>query len=283
MRMMSARYINDEQNSLINLREMTTKDYENIYKGFLFCPTKGCFARVTYSGGNTPHFRTWKLEEHKSGCLHEFDRIPIRRGVETDNSFSVDIGYDRRQNALKDAFKLMNMTNEELKEQKKKKSERKKTNPTVQGKVKNADVKTTLVGGELTEEITGFRGRNLSKRYVDTISNSDIGEIRLVMGEVTGIRQVDNVAKIFIERNDVRINVVFEEAFIAEPSNSSYLNKFGAIEKYIDDYEEVQFTGIGEIRRNIRTEELELVIYSGTDFKIDNADMVRIFMEYNEE
>lgn len=265
---------------------MTTRDYEDIYQGNLFCPTEGCNARIVYSGGMRPHYRTWNNDNHVTGCIHEFERLPIRRGTSTDDTLSVDISYDRRQNAIRDAIRLMRMSDEEIEEERERRASyrnsrpRQTTNTSTSG---GTNVVSTLGGGESTETNVGFRGRNLSKRYVDGISQSDIGEIRLVMGELVNIDSIDEVANLYIARNEVQLKVVFEEAFIAEPTNARYLNNFGLIERYLDNYLEVEFVGIGEIRRNTRTQELELVIYQGTDFKVDGDDLLTLGQHLRDE
>lgn len=111
---------------------------------------------------------------------------------------------------------------------------------------------------------------------VEEITESDIGEIRLVMGEVKSIKFLREVAEIIIEYNNEIITVVFEEAFTAEPLNSSYLNNFWSIGRLLERLEKVQFTGIGDVRKNVKTNRLELVIYAGTDFKANNTDMFRL-------
>lgn len=277
MRMNEARYIDSDGNIEIKLlKEMTTRDYETLYKGMLYCSTNDCPAKIIYSGGMTPHFRTWKHDDHKAGCINEFDRLPIKRDTFSEDGISVDISYERRQNALKDAFKRMKMTEEELEEQRSKKRSTtlNRKNPISQGKIESTKVSTTLAGGDAIEGIEGYRGRNIVKRYIDNITSSDIGEIRLVMGELVNIELVEEVANLYVVKNDMQIKVVFEEAFIAEPSNNRYLNNFTLIERYLEQFEDIQFGGIGEIRKNRRTDELELVIYSGTDFKIDEEDML---------
>lgn len=287
MRISEARFINGEAVEVIILADMTTRNYENIYQGNLYCPTVGCNARVVYSGGMRPHYRTWNNDNHSPGCIHEFDRIPIRRSNYTDDEISVDISYQRRQNALHDATRLMNMTDDEIEEERERRANYRNNRPrqTTQQEVSvSSRVTSTLSGGETTESAeNGIRGRNLSKRYVDGISQSDIGEIRLVMGELVAIELIDEVADLYIARHDVQIKVVFEEAFTAEPSNRQYLNNFGIIEAYLDTYMEIQFAGIGEIRSNTRTQDLELVIYHGTDFIIDSDDMLRLGRFLNPE
>ena len=117
MRIREARFINDGNVEVINLADMNTVDYESIYQGNLYCPTDGCPARIVYSGGMRPYYRTWNNDTHSTGCIHEFSRLPIRRGNSTEDEISVDISYERRQNALKDAIRLMNMSDEDLEEE----------------------------------------------------------------------------------------------------------------------------------------------------------------------
>jgi len=287
VRISEAIFISGDSVEVISLAEMTTRSYENIYQGNLYCPTGGCNARIVYSGGMRPHYRTWNKDNHNSGCIHEFDRLPIRRGNHTDDTMSVDIGFSRRQNALQDAMRLMDMSDEEIEEERERRANYRNNRPrqTIQAESSTSvNVVSTLSGGETTESsVIGVRGRNLSKRYVDGISQSDIGEIRLVMGELVAIDSVDEVANLYIERNQVQVKVVLEEAFIAEPSNARYLNNFGLIETYLENYIEIQFVGIGEIRRNSRTQDLELVIYQGTDFKIDGDDMISLGQYLHDE
>jgi len=282
MRITEARYIVDDVVEVIALSQMTTHAYENIYQGKLYCPTERCTAKIVYSGGMRPYYRTWNHDNHLEDCIHAFTRLPIRRSGLSDNIISVDISYERRQNALKEAAKLMELTEEELAELKAQRASRRNTaspRPRTDNTAEptNVTVSSTLAGGDITEENgIGYRGRNISKRYVDTISESDIGEIRLVMGRLDAINSIDTVADLFISRNGIQIKVVFEEAFIAEPTNNRYLNSFNFISQYLEQHTQVLFAGIGEIRKNRRTESIELVIYLGTDFKINGKDMMNL-------
>lgn len=282
MRMPTVRYINENEEKEIRISDMTIKDYETIYKGKIYCPTPNCPAQAVYSGGKKAHFRTWQKRDHLEGCIHEFDRVPINRGISTEGSIGVDIAFKRRQTAMKDGFKLMKlamMTEEERNklEEIKPRPKRKKPNPKTKGKVETTNVKNTLIGGDVREEEGGIGGRrNLSKRFVDAITNSDIGDIRLVMGILTNVEIENPTAKLTVEWNKEKIYVVFEEAFEKEPSNNLYLNNFGIVKKYLENNDLVLFSGIGEIRRNRRNNELELVVYIGTDLTFNDSGMLHL-------
>ena len=257
----------------IHLGELSTPLYNREFKGELYCLTGGCKSRISYSGGRYPHFRTWRYDQHAENCPYYYDRIPVHLGRNVSDMASVEISYNRRQKALHDAYILMNLTAEERKAMR---TSRSRQRPRVQSitsqKAQVKGVQLVLFDAELYKDDLIFRRRNISKRFVDDLAASDLGQIRLVMGNITSSLENQDVAEIIVENNDGRIVVVFEESFTADPYNRSYLNKFWAIH-HILDQNIVQFTGIGDVRENTRNKRLELVIHAGTDFKVNNLDM----------
>ena len=78
MRIMSAFYRdNNGSEREIHLGEITTHVYRNKLKGKLYCRTENCTARISYSGGRYPHFRTWRYDQHSENCPYYYDRIPV--------------------------------------------------------------------------------------------------------------------------------------------------------------------------------------------------------------
>ena len=277
MRILSAIYLDkDGVTKEIHPREITARIYENKLKGKLYCPTENCPAKISFSSGKTAHFRTWRFDEHSRDCLFYFDRIPMSLGRNTTNIISVEITYNRRQNALQDAFVQMNLTEEEKEIRQKNRAAtgaRKKERAVTNARRNESSIQMVLFEGDLYEDELLLRRRNISKRFVDEITSSDIGEIRLIMGNLKSIQQLGEVAEMVIENNKETITVVFEEAFTAERLNSSYLKKFWSIERLADQHGQVQFTGIGDVRENVRRNRLELAIYMGSDFRVNNWDM----------
>jgi len=267
-------------------KEITPRIYADEFKGKLYCPTENCPARISFSGGKTAHFRTWRFDEHAGNCIFYFERIPMNLGWNTTDTINVEITFDRRQNALQDAFIQMNLTEEEkeiIRRNRAESGERTREQPVTGAKKNATSVQLVLFDGELFEDELVHRRRNISKRLVDEITESDIGEIRLIMGEIKNIIQSGEVAELIVGYNYEIITVVFEEAFTAERLNSSYLNKFWSIERLLDQLKQVQFTGIGDVRKNVKSNRLELVIYIGTDFKINNMDMFRLAARFVRE
>ena len=287
MRILSAIYlVNDGVKKEIHPSEITPRVYENELKGKLYCLTENCPARISFSSGKTAHFRTWRFDTHSSNCIFHFDRIPMNLGRNTTNTISVEINFARRQNALEDAYKQMNLTEEEREAQLKNRTnpgKRRKQRAVTLVKRNATSIQLVLFDGALFEDERIHRRRNIYKRFVDQITASDIGEIRLIMGKVQSSKQLGVAAEITIENNKEVITVVFEEAFVAEPLNRSYLNKFWSIERLLHQFTQVQFTGIGDIRRSKRTNRVELVIYAGTDFRINNRDISALATQYTIE
>lgn len=275
MRILSAIYVTsagDKQE--LSLHEVTSKIYENKLKGNLYCPTAQCPARISYSGGRKAHFRTWRMDKHARGCSFYFDRNPVNTGIVSAETINLQIPHSQRQNALREAFKIMNLTPEELEAIRKKDSaqprDRKRKITKTQERITSMQM-VLFDGDEYGEQLIKPR-TNIYKRLVDDIRESDIGKTRLIMGYVGELIDEKQATEIKVTHNKEEITVVFEEAFVRERLNSSYINNFWAIQRLKkEELDRVCFTGIGEVRNS--KERLELVIYMGSDFKLNNWDM----------
>ncbi|SIT73420.1 hypothetical protein [Edaphobacillus lindanitolerans] len=276
MKITEARYLDNGEIHKIALEQMTVRKYENYYKGKLYCPTPACTARVAFCAGRTPYYKTWNLDNHSDNCLHKFDRIPKQIGTYSGEVFIVNISRKRRSDALNEAFRLSQMTDEEIEEAKarRKASRRNKQQETMSNKkIIKPSIQTSLFDGEEEGKLK-IRGKNIMKRDVDRITQNDIGKIRLVTGFVEKIELLDNVATFKVMKNGVTIKVLFEEAFVAEPENKAYLNNFHVPKIYIKKRGVAIFNGIGEIRT--RDDHLILTVYHGNDFYFDGHNMLRL-------
>lgn len=275
MRIMSVTFIDEEGvKKEIDLKDMTPRAYRSKFKGKLFCPMKGCQAKISYSGGKYPHFRTWRYEKHSVDCLFYFDRIPMNLGRNTTSTISVEISPARRKKALEDAFIQMNLSEEEKEAQRQNRSNpRMRTRKVTKAKQNVRSVQQVLFGADYFDDELIYRRRNILKRAVDEIRERDLGRVFLITGQVNRCKEIDDAAEIIVENNNRIITVVFEEAFTAEPLNSSYLNKFWAISRLLERERLVQFTGIGELRKSSKKNRLELVIYSGSDLQVNGMDI----------
>ena len=140
----------------------------------------------------------------------------------------------------------------------------------------------TLYDGHLLEEDALVKGKAIRKKFVDELTMKDVGQVRLVIGYIDSMELVDSVAELVIQYNDIQVKVVYPEAFIKERLNRSYLNKFDAIYKVLESEQPATFTGIGEIQVNDE-QTMELIIYTGADFKINNTDLSLLAKRYANE
>lgn len=284
MRILNAIYLAENgTKTTIELRDVTFSLYEDKLKGNMFCHSENCPARISFSSGRKAHFRTWRMDKHANDCIYQFDRIPVLKGRSSTESINVEIPFSRRQNALQEAFRIMNLSDEEKEESLGRQSPlrpREKERAIAGTKRSATGIQMVLFEGEKYDEELIKRQSYILKRTVDEIKSQDIGTIRLIMGQVIGVKEEGQTAEITIENNDMKLSIVFEEAFTADRLNSSYLNKFWAIERLLNDSKIVLFAGIGDVRKKTDRSRIELVIYRGDDFRVNNKDMSVLAADY---
>ena len=271
MKILNGRYLVDGAERIMHLSEMNRQKYRRRFKGKLYCPTEGCPALLSYNEGKTPHFKTWRKRRHSDGCMYNVHRdvVGVEAGFLEDKT--VTISGNRRQNALREAARLFTKTRQDKGSGKGGNSSRK-----VRAQSPKLDLKKhiqmTLYDGDLLEDDMSIKGGVIRKRFVDEIKLKDAGQVRLVLGYVHHVLLCGEVADLYIQSNGVVLKVVYPEAFVKERLNSSYLNKFSSLLNAIEAGEALTFMGVGDIRTNEQGA-LELVIYSGADFKINNQDL----------
>lgn len=173
--------------------------------------------------------------------------------------------YERRQRALQDAYKLIKHASEQagppLSQQKRLNSRKPSIGEQLQ-----------LFDKETWNDLKWIRGPKLRKRFVSQLSFRDIGEIRLVMGELNTVQLTGQVAILTVIENNQQMEIVFGKDFIQEPLNQRYLNHFYLLQQYIGK----PFTCIGSIHPSQEVGKLQCQIQFGTDFKMNNLNLVEI-------
>ncbi|MDZ7434339.1 MULTISPECIES: hypothetical protein [Bacillus] len=281
MAILTARFIKDGIEKEYEKSDITPDLYNETLKGYLYCPTKNCGARVIYNSGVKSFLRTWNMDNHIDDCIHGFTRAKKRVGVDTTQFINVELTAERKKRALKEAYKLYTMSDDEKTIEKTKKPTR-KNNPTTVGKESVPVTHAVLQDGDQPEEVTnrriGIRGPNLPKRTVDMLKDIDNGKPRLVMGKVKSVKLIESIADIIVEEGKTNIHVKFEEVFIN--NSPAYLGLFHHILKYQKENknQDIVFTGIGEVRRSKVNGDLELSVFYGTDFSIDGMDLIKLSM-----
>ena len=271
MRILQGRYLVGGTEKVVHLSEMNKRKYQKRFKGKLYCPTEGCPALLSYSAGKKAHFKTWRLRHHSPDCIYNRRReiVPsLHKGAKA------TISGNRRQNALRHAAKMFEGSRIE-----KESKVHQNIAPRLSKRQRKNNIQMTLYDGDLLEEDALVKRGAIRKKFVNELTMKDVGQVRLVLGYIDSIELVNSVAELVIQYNNTQVKVVYPEAFIKERLNRSYLNKFDAIFKALESEQPPTFMGIGEIQLNDE-QAMELMIYNGTDFKINNMDLPLFAKQY---
>lgn len=271
MRILQGRYLVGGTEKVVHLSEMNKQKYQKQFKGKLYCPTEGCPALLSYSAGKKAHFKTWRLRQHSPHCIYNGKQAIV---MSVDKDVKATISSNRRQSALRNAAKMFEgrRTGKQSKAQQ-------NIVPRLSKRQRKNDRQMTLYDGDLLGEDALVKGKAIRKKFVDELTMKDVGQVRLVIGYINSIKLVDSVAELVIQYNDTQVNVVYPELFVKERLNRSYLNKFDAIYKVLNSEQPPTFIGIGEIGLNDE-QIMELIIYNGTDFTINNMDLSLFAKQY---
>ena len=271
MRILQGRYLVSGTEQVVHLSEMNKKKYQKWFKGKLYCPTEGCPALLSYSAGKKAHFKTWRLRNHDPQCIYNGKRAIV---TSVDIDAKSTISGNRRQSALRNAAKML-----EGSERGKQSKVEQNIAPRRSKRQRKNDMQMTLYDDDLLEEDALVKGKVIRKKFVNELTMKDVGQVRLVIGYIDSIELVDSVAELVVQYNGTQVKVVYPEAFVKERLNRSYLNKFDAIYKALNSEQPPTFIGIGEIGLNDE-QVMELSIYNGTDFKINNMDLSLFAKQY---
>ncbi|WP_154990404.1 hypothetical protein [Priestia megaterium] len=282
MAILSAIYKNGTEEREYKKSEIDAHLYENYLKGYLYCPTENCTARLIFNSGLKSYLRTWNNDNHIEGCIHGFNRVKGRVGIDTSYFINVELSPKRKKRALKEAFNIYNMTEQERAESKKKKKQKRTTSTTISKRIKPS-TNIVIDGDDVKDgEISkiGVRGPNLSKKTADTLKEKDKGKTRLLLGTVKAVN-LDNegTANIIVIENNVEVSVKFEEAFRANSPN--YLGLFHHLEEYISKVKDAVFAGIGEVN-TIKgdNENYSFSIFYGEDFEVNKMNLINLSAKY---
>jgi len=254
--------------------------YESVYKGNLWCTTLGCQARIVYVhlAGTGGHFRTWKHDDHSDSCMHKFERFAGKVGGWTSQVIDVELSPTKKGKALDEAFELAKRSGMErpaIRSRPKGRSSR-----TARTNIRTQQTNLVLSDGidEETIKQRGLRPPRIYKRDARALRQSDIGKVKLVYGFITSVDYGESSALILVDGGNKDVHVRFEEAFFA--SNPRYAGLFHHAHRLCSEQQNAIFTGIGEVRRG-RSDEFELFVYNGEEFKIQNATLLMLAAHYS--
>ncbi|WFA83468.1 hypothetical protein [Paenibacillus amylolyticus] len=254
--------------------------YREKYKTNLYCPTNNCKAKLVFVQTKPAQFRTWKLDDHISGCDYEFVRQGIKAGRSAEE-VNVEMKDEQRRRVLKEALELARMSEQQVEDMRaKRKKSRNNSSPKTHSDSSGPKINIVTVNGIDENEISGvsFRSRPVLKRDVDVLKETDNGKHRCVTGYVDEVSEDGKKVIISVSRKKKQLKVVFEEAFRANSPNFEGL--FHHITKYIVKHKDVIFIGIGEVRLSQDRSHYELQVFQGDDFTINGMNLLGL-VAYN--
>ncbi|OMD17955.1 hypothetical protein [Paenibacillus odorifer] len=280
MSILSARYIVEKEFIRdYTVKQIDSKLYHGTLKGSLYCPTPNCPSRVSYVNGLRPILKTWNKDDHDPDCEHAFERLKGRVGIDTTQFIDVELSPERKKRALKDALAKYNMSEDEIEQQRQKRTT-KKDNPTTIIRNSKPSANLVLTNGEEVAGVgnTGFRGPNLRKRTPDMLKDLDENQPRLIMGLVKDVRLIESTAEVVVIEKGVETHVKFEEVFYA--NSPTYSGLFHLIKRYKSEMTRVVFTGIGQVRLSTAKTHYELSVFNGEDFEVNGMILTTLAAYY---
>lgn len=263
----------NERGKPIDVTDINNDSYREKYKSNLYCPTKNCKAKLVFVQTKPAQFRTWKLEDHISGCDYEFKRQGTKSGRSAEE-INIEMKEDQRRRVLKEALELARMSEQEIENIRAKRKERRiNRSPKTDNNKNEPKINVVTINGNDKNEVSGvtFRSRPVLKRDVDILKESDIGKHRCVTGYVNEVIEDGEKIIISISRKAKQLKVVFEEAFRANSPN--FIGLFHHISKYLNKHDNVIFIGIGEVR-SIDGKHYKLQVFQGDDFTINGMTLL---------
>lgn len=275
--MISARFIKNGVEKKVNLSDLTETEYQEKYRGYLFCPNPNCSAKVifAYSDLVKKHFRTYPVRtkkrtiitQHITDCEysveHELAEQERRR---RDPNYKIAISSKHMRDKLKSVHD--NLVNPQKSKKEKETLGTLPKRSSSKSKV-TSELPATGVAGITSNGAVEGTGREPSvyHRSVNALGDRDYFYTRAIDGYITDMVFGVDYAYINLRRNDhKKARVLFSEAFkVNSPGVDILLYK-----NYIDIYKKkgnVLLVCIGDVRKD--DYELSIVIDSWEALMID--------------
>lgn len=282
----SARYkVNDEETINIDANDITPKQYEQTYKGNLYCEYKNCNAEIIFNerqkGKFSRYFSTKPGSNHKLGCPNEISHRGNKSPTIKIRGNDVNVSEKHISDVLTDSYKSFYDKLHPSDAPKIKKKKPKKNNTPVpktdeEGEAIVSVVSTPTTSGE-GETIIEGKEPYIYKREVSDIKNEDINSYKEVHSLVEGIRFYED--EVYIDLKGIDGSKF--SVYIGIPFKTSYEQEFRLLrnlEYYIQKQKEsnamIICTSVGEIMEIARNPVIQ--VYSYRHIKLDNLGLYQI-------
>ncbi|WP_285765898.1 hypothetical protein [Peribacillus sp. SI8-4] len=277
-------YSSDNNDVKISIESITTKDYEEKYRGNLYCTFIGCEAKMSYvydSKLNRGYFRNWRNEQHSTDCVYFTANVKSKSGSYKEGEVFGVLTKKQKYDSLDRAFDLLSMTEEEKEKRRKERRNKPKKETTIETNPK-PEIKIVL---DLSEESTvskvddKIKPRLGSSKTADRLNDTDLNKTKTVYGFLNTVSLENGKFAITMIYQNILVDVKFEEAFTANsPDAPGY---FHHIKRYYEEYENVPFAALGEIRKNRISGRFEVIVYDSESLKINRMTLLSLAAFYS--
>ncbi|MFY8226241.1 hypothetical protein [Clostridium perfringens] len=289
--MKSARYKEDGEIFIdVYAENITPKQYEEIYKGRLYCEYSDCNAELIYAerqkGRFIRYFSTRQGSRHKLGCPNEIHHSGSKASIIRVKGNDANISDKHIDKVLSDAYKsFCEKLNPSNFKKKKHVSHKKKVevsrindeNPVI------SIISTPTTNGE-GEAIIEGKEPYIYKREVSDIKSEDKNSYKEVHALVKDIRLYEDEVYIDLIGLDgsefsVYIGIPFKNSYSKEFRLLYYLKEY--IEKQKLSNKQIICTSIGEIMELGNKPVIQ--IYSYRHIRLDNLGLYKIINTFQNE
>jgi hypothetical protein len=288
-RILKARFIKDGHDEYVDLDDVNDNNYENYYKGYLFCPNQVCEARISYaSGKKRTYFKTWQpnrldgeiVDQHVGACPY---RVVRGRGdligrIDP-NSYS-ELSEEHVKEVLRRAHeKLVNPEKE--KERKNRRNSKKNKGSSTVIQVDDTLSTRGKPGLKVADMLTKEKEPRVYSRSISEILDEDYASVKCVYGFVESMTLNSDYPFITLkEENGRKARILFSEAFSV--NNGAIFNNLSILKDYIESQKRKGQNPVacclGQITRDDDFE-INIVFENIVSLAVDNKGYYRIARE----
>lgn len=282
----NAIYRNNSKEEIVNLFAINPKSYYEKYKNKLFCSEPNCYAKLSYvaMAGNSrrSYLRKWRNSAHTENCLHYAEEVKNEFRKRVSGTTTVIASEEQISRSLKRALEWELMS-EEAREKRKEEDRRKRDNQVrrTSGNNKSEQLSIELITNpeDAKTVSTEAKGGKLLTRNIDALKSSDLWKTRTVIGSFSRLEHSKERTIIKVVRNEVVLDIQFEEAFFAEAPE--YKEMFHLIERFSKENEQTIILATGEVRRDENKNRFSLSVFDKVGLSIHGKRLVDLAREYS--
>lgn len=176
-------------------------DYQENYRGNLYCCTPGCPAKVKWASynGKTPFFATWPYSQHASSCPYAFERDPSKTAERSTEDFNTRVSLKHKQNALYKANKKLMQADGKLPPDPPRNAQKNRTHA---GATKREVRRVPSTDPNALPEQRGERSMRLAQKHCQDLSPNNHGKYVTVFGHITGAELGEQSVRLRFDTGD---------------------------------------------------------------------------------